>query len=155
MPISSFLAALRAPVINDVSTDVDNPPKFTKSKHPDVLSPAIKAAIKQHYADLKPLKVLATSHSISDIITAAKSASAESLPRSSVQAESETTLELVDVTGLMKYKDDISYRVMPSEDGEHHVVDIRSCSRVGKGDLGCNAWRIRLLMNGLKDKLMM
>jgi hypothetical protein len=33
-----FLDGLRAPVINDVSTDLENPPAFTASKHPLTLS---------------------------------------------------------------------------------------------------------------------
>jgi uncharacterized protein (DUF1499 family) len=33
------------------------------------------------------------------------------------------------------------------------VVDVRSASRVGKGDLGCNAARIRALLAALRAEL--
>lgn len=60
-------------------------------------------------------------------------------------------LELLAVTPLMRFKDDVSIRVRQAE-GEV-VVDVRSASRVGKGDLGCNGARIEKLLAALRAEL--
>ncbi len=44
-------------------------------------------------------------------------------------------------TALFRFRDDFAVRVRPAEGGA--VVDMRSKSRDGKGDLGANAKRIR------------
>lgn len=43
-------------------------------------------------------------------------------------------------------------RIRPDAGGGA-VVDVRSASRVGKGDLGCNAARIRALLAALRAEL--
>jgi uncharacterized protein (DUF1499 family) len=50
------------------------------------------------------------------------------------------TFEAVDTSELFHFVDDIAVRVRPSNGGS--VVDIRSKSRDGKGDMGANAARI-------------
>jgi uncharacterized protein (DUF1499 family) len=45
--------------------------------------------------------------------------------------------------------DDIRVRVRPS--GEGSVVDVRSKSRVGRGDVGANAARIRAFEQALRS----
>jgi len=44
---------------------------------------------------------------------------------------------------LFRFVDDVAIRVRPKEGGS--VVDIRSKSRVGQGDMGANADRIRAI----------
>jgi Protein of unknown function (DUF1499) len=105
-----FLSALKAPVINDVSTDCDSPPVFTQSKHPASLSDSVKTAIRSYYADLQTLTV--PSSSPAAVLEAARAAALSKLPRASVVKFSpdEGVMELLDVTGLMKFKDDIVVR---------------------------------------------
>ena len=50
-------------------------------------------------------------------------------------------LEAVDRSPLFGFADDVVVRVTAMADGSR--VDVRSVSRVGKGDLGANAKRIR------------
>ncbi|MGH7488381.1 MAG: DUF1499 domain-containing protein, partial [Thermoanaerobaculia bacterium] len=50
-------------------------------------------------------------------------------------------LEATDTTAFFGFHDDIVVRVRPA--GEHSGVDVRSVSRVGGGDAGKNAARIR------------
>ena len=45
------------------------------------------------------------------------------------------------------------HRVRRAADGGGVVVDVRSASRVGKGDLGCNAARIRQYLAALRGEL--
>ena len=50
-------------------------------------------------------------------------------------------IEAVDTTAVMGFKDDIVIRIR-YEQGQS-LVDLRSVSRVGRGDIGANANRIR------------
>jgi uncharacterized protein (DUF1499 family) len=54
--------------------------------------------------------------------------------------EARTTLQAVATSALFHFKDDVVIRVRPAGDGSR--VDIRSRSRVGRGDMGANAARI-------------
>jgi uncharacterized protein (DUF1499 family) len=50
-------------------------------------------------------------------------------------------VEATDTTRWFGFKDDVTVRI--AADGPGSRVDVRSKSRVGKGDLGTNAHRIR------------
>jgi len=50
-------------------------------------------------------------------------------------------IEAVVTTTVFGFQDDVAIRVRPADGGS--VVDVRSKSRDGKGDLGVNANRIR------------
>ena len=50
---------------------------------------------------------------------------------------------------LFHFQDDIVVRVRPGADGGS-LVDMRSKSRVGQGDMGANAARIRQFMVALR-----
>jgi uncharacterized protein (DUF1499 family) len=50
-------------------------------------------------------------------------------------------IEAVATTRLMGFKDDLVFRIQPSETGSK--LDMRSASRVGLSDIGANADRIR------------
>lgn len=51
------------------------------------------------------------------------------------------TIEAVATTRIFKFKDDVTITV--ADEGNVAVVNVRSKSRAGKGDLGTNARRIR------------
>jgi uncharacterized protein (DUF1499 family) len=55
------------------------------------------------------------------------------------------------VTGLFRFVDDVT--VWVSEEAGEAVVKVRSKSRVGKGDLGANAKRIRAFLAALERAL--
>ena len=61
------------------------------------------------------------------------------------------TIQAVATTRLMRFKDDVTVTVTPA--GERVSVNVRSHSRVGKGDLGANAKRIRLFQATLAKRL--
>ena len=65
-----------------------------------------------------------------------------------VQDRATGTFEAVDVTSVFGFIDDIAVRVR--EDGGEAVVDVRSKSRDGKGDMGANAARIRAFRDALQ-----
>lgn len=64
---------------------------------------------------------------------------------SSVPAEGR--IEATDTTFWFGFKDDIVIRIRSQ--GNLSVVNVRSVSRVGRGDAGANAHRIRLFLKQL------
>ena len=59
-------------------------------------------------------------------------------------------IEATDTTFWFRFKDDVVIRVRP--EGRGSRVDIRSLSRVGGGDAGTNARRIRAFVTRLMDR---
>jgi uncharacterized protein (DUF1499 family) len=57
-------------------------------------------------------------------------------------------IEATDTTFWFGFKDDVVVRVTPQPAGSR--VDVRSLSRVGGGDLGANAARIRAFLAAVK-----
>ena len=53
------------------------------------------------------------------------------------------------MTAIFRFVDDIAIRVRPTASGT--VVDVRSKSRDGRGDLGANAERIRAFTSAFAD----
>jgi len=60
-------------------------------------------------------------------------------------------IEAVATTRIFKFKDDVTITL--KRDGEATIVNVRSKSRVGKGDLGTNARRIRAFQAELAKRL--
>jgi uncharacterized protein (DUF1499 family) len=58
-------------------------------------------------------------------------------------------IEAIATTRLMRFKDDVAVRLR--EDGARTRVDVRSKSRLGRGDLGTNARRIRRYLAALTE----
>jgi uncharacterized protein (DUF1499 family) len=61
------------------------------------------------------------------------------------------TVEAVATTRLFRFKDDVTITI--TREGERTVVNVRSHSRIGKGDLGTNARRIRSFQRELAKRL--
>lgn len=59
-------------------------------------------------------------------------------------------IEATDTTFWFGFKDDVVIRVRPADGGSR--VDVRSLSRVGVGDVGTNAKRIRAYLDVLTDE---
>ena len=57
------------------------------------------------------------------------------------------TIEASDATAIFQFVDDVAIRIRPSGTGS--ILDIRSKSRDGRGDVGANAKRIRALLDAL------
>lgn len=140
------------PIINDISTDLEDPPAFRaalglpgNSGRDMGYPPDFQEQQRLGYPDLGPIEVAtppaATLDRIADIarglgwtITARDDAAG--------------TLEATETSRMFQFVDDVSVRVRPS--GEGSIVDVRSKSRVGRGDLGANAARIRRLRDALQ-----
>ncbi len=108
-----------------------------------------KPIVRDFYKDLKPLQVSAPP----DAVFQQALALAREQPRWQVTAvdPQARTFEGVVETRLFRFRDDFVVRVRP--DGEGARVDMRSKSRVGKGDLGANAQRIEQFLQALAARV--
>ncbi|MBV9179914.1 MAG: DUF1499 domain-containing protein [Acidobacteria bacterium] len=142
------------PAINDITTDTENPPAFVAvaSAHTaeggnPVAYPGAKFADQQRqaYPDVAPLilplppaaafnKALGTAQQMGWKIIAADDAAGR--------------IEASDKTRWFGFTDDIVIRIGASGSGSR--IDMRSASRLGRGDFGVNAARIRSYMAALR-----
>jgi len=137
-----------APPINDISTDTANPPQYMTTSR---AYPGAEVARQQAkaYPDLAPLGLpLAPREAFARAVKAAESMGWEVVGRDAEKG----TIEAVDTTRWFGFKDDIAIRIRPAPDASPNrsIVDVRSKSRVGRGDLGTNARRIRAYLERLK-----
>lgn len=139
----------RYPPINDITTDMDNPPQFLSATGLDALpynraecAPQQSAA----YGDLQPLHRRGTPQSVFQQVQAA----ARRMPGWTIVREDPRlhVLQGVATTRLFRFKDDFVIEVRPQS--ENSIVQMRSRSRDGKGDLGANAARIKAFFDRLK-----
>jgi len=161
-PLTYLPAFFRLPPINDVSTDVVNPPRFValaKQRPRDANPPAYpgeRFAKEQQkaYPDLRPFtvdrSVEETFELVEEVVHKLKWKVAAVDPPTDRAARS-GTLEATDRTLLVGFTDDIVVRV---EGGASQSrVDVRSASRYGIGDLGQNATRVRQFLTEMYARL--
>ncbi len=144
--IALALRASHYPPINDITTDLGDPPSFAQAqslpanRDRDLSYPEhFKEIVRTAYPDLKSFRVTDPPRKVFDralfLARATPSWKITRVDRGTL------TFEGVDTTRIFKFQDDFVVRVRP--DGDGAVVDMRSKSRDGKGDLGANAERIR------------
>lgn len=127
------------PVINDITTDLEDPPLFSATDR-DMSYPAERFAPQQRaaYPDLEPIRV----SSAPDRALVLAREAAESLGWEVISVDPAAgLLEAREVSRIFRFVDDVVVRVRPAAVGA--VIDVRSKSRDGRGDLGVNARRIR------------
>lgn len=132
--------------IHDISTDTDNPPAFVevaRLRGPDdnpveYSGPDAAAAQREAYPDIEPVVLLDPPAFVFD--TALQVATDMGWEIVAADAAS-GRIEATATTPFVGFKDDVVIRVAGR--GPEAVVDIRSKSRVGRGDMGVNARRVR------------
>lgn len=148
----SNAGALGLPPINDITTDPEDPPNFVAiaelepNRDRDLTYPGAKFASRQRaaYPDLAPLQVDRDPGMALEQATDV----ARALGWEIVEVDPQDgRLEAVQVSTVFRFVDDIVVRVRPGSQGA--IVDVRSKSRDGRGDLGANADRIRAFRDAL------
>jgi uncharacterized protein (DUF1499 family) len=144
--------AAGAPPIHDITTDTADPPKFvavlplraTAANPPDYPGAEFAEQQKKAFPDLQTVTVEAPAE---DVFRRAEAA-ARALGWEIVAAvPSDGRIEATDTTKWFGFKDDVVIRITPA--GTATRVDVRSKSRVGRGDAGVNARRIRAFRDRL------
>jgi uncharacterized protein (DUF1499 family) len=143
------------PLINDIMTDVDNPPQFvvvpTQRKAIDnslELSEKRLAFHQKHYGDMKPLIVDGAADAHFDKALALIAARGWTLVS---QDRAKGIIEATEATVLFGFKDDVVIR-LSTEAGKTRI-DMRSASRQGQSDFRVNAKRIEAFLADLKTAI--
>lgn len=162
-PVLYLPALASLPEINDVTTDVQAPPRFSETvkmrglgandpTYPGEAFARLQAAA---YPDIKPFMVDRSAAETFDLV-------AEALQRLKFKIMGEEApgsggagrtgwIEAVERTLIIGFYDDVVVRV--DGDQVRTRVDVRSASRYGRHDLGRNADRIRRIFTELQARL--
>ena len=143
------------PSIHDITTDPEDPPAFVallarragrRVSPPEYDGAHAATEQRRAYPDLQPLMLAAPLAQVFDAATAA----ARTMGWEIVAADRDVArIEAIATTRLMRFKDDVVIRLRQDVTGVR--VDVRSKSRLGRGDLGTNARRIRRYLAALTE----
>ncbi len=154
-PLAFRYRASSVPMIHDVSTDTDDPPKFEAAlaRRAEASNPAeyggAEIAKQQHqaYSDLRPIIVAEPpARAFERALAVTRELGWELL----VAERERGHIEATDTTFWFGFKDDVVIRIRAENSGSR--IDVRSLSRVGKSDVGTNARRIREFRDRIRDE---
>ena len=150
----SLLSAGDSPRIHDVTTDTADPPVFTRAQEvrgPGANTLDIKPdSIAQQQAAYPDLQTLRSSLTPGDAFDRALSVAGQLDWEVYHQDRDAGIIEAVATTRFMAFKDDVVIRIKADSRGT--LLDLRSVSRVGQGDVGANAKRIRAFLEAFQKQ---
>ncbi len=155
-PIRQLLSGRGLPSIHDITTDTDDPPQFCallprrtgRVSPPEYDGPAAADQQRRAFPDIVPLDLdVSAERTLVDAAAAARELGWEIVAVDPARG----TVEAIDTTFWFRFKDDIVVRVRARDRGSR--VDIRSKSRIGRGDLGANAQRVRTFASLLRARV--
>lgn len=143
-----------APALHDISTDLATPPQFEAiTLRADNLAgvDTVENWQKLHaaaYPDLQTKEIpRPVAQVTAEAVTLAQAQGWEVVKSDPARGHIEATASV----SYIRFHDDVVLRITPSADGKGSRVDMRSVSRVGIGDLGVNAKRVRGFLAGLGE----
>jgi uncharacterized protein (DUF1499 family)/uncharacterized membrane protein (DUF485 family) len=144
---------LSMPPIHDITTDTQNPPQYVaivplRAGAPNSLAyggEKVAAQQRKAYPDIQPLTLPVPPAQAFERALAAVRKMGWNLVAADADAG---RIEATDTTFWYRFKDDVVVRIRPAGAGSR--IDVRSVSRIGGGDLGTNARRVRAYLNALK-----
>ena len=167
VPVWTIAASAGAPPIHHITTDPDDPPLFDAviplrgagSNPLDPPSQEVTRTQRGAYPDIQPVDIArppaevfqAALRVVEELGWEIVATTNEDTARSRSGPEPDRRIEATESTSWFGFKDDVVVRVRQSAEGSR--VDLRSVSRVGVGDLGANANRIRAFVRGLDSTL--
>ncbi len=144
IPLQFQRQARAVPPINDITTDPADPPKFVEGR--PHAGAQLAAKQREAYPDLQPLVLAVPVQAAFAKARAAALAQGWEIVR---EDPAGGRIEATATTPWFGFKDDVVVRVLPAGTTGSRV-DIRSRSRVGRGDAGANAGRIRKFLAALQ-----
>ena len=143
------------PRVNDITTDPDNPPAFVvvvplraaEGINPVVYQSSKMAALqRQAYPDIVPLTIaLAPSTAFNRALDTAQRMGWTILAADDAAGR----IEASDRSRWFGFTDDIVIRIAASGSGSR--IDLRSSARLGNGDFGVNAARVRAYLAAVRE----
>lgn len=155
MPIRQLLSGRGLPSIHDITTDPVDPPRFSallsrrtgSVSPPEYDGPAAADRQRRAYPDIVPVDLESSpQRALADAAAVARALGWEIVAVDPARG----VVEAIETTFWFRFEDDIVVRVRPRDRGSR--VDVRSKSRVGRGDLGANAHRIRTFIAALRAR---
>lgn len=146
-----------APAIHDISTDTETPPAFVaivelrqaESANPsEYAGPETAAEQHRAFPDIQPLVI---DKPVDVVFGSAKAIVADKGWTLVDASEAEGRIEATAETGWVRFEDDVVIRIQPTAAGTR--IDVRSKSRIGRGDMGVNARRVRNYLHALQARL--
>ena len=151
-PLAALLSSGGAPPIHDITTDTESPPAFVAAVPLNTpgrtdYDPAVAEQQRGAFPDLGPAMLpLAPADAFDRALAAVREMGWELLA-----ADADTLrIEATDRTFWFGFADDVVVRVA-ADGAAGSRVDVRSLSRVGGGDLGVNARRVREFVAALNE----
>jgi len=142
VPLDYVRRVKTLPYINDITTDTDRLPQFSS---PKTYEEHFAEFQRRRYPNVRPLELpLPASQAFARAAEAAKGHGWEI----TALDESMGRIEAVVTTRWFGFRDDVVIRITPVGAGSR--VDMRSKSRVGRSDVGANAYRIEEFLAGMK-----
>jgi uncharacterized protein (DUF1499 family) len=148
--------AQSVPRIHDITTDTRNPPEFIaiaplRANAPNPLEyPGEEVAREQRQA--YPEITTFQTDVYPSIVFDNAEAVVQTLGWELVEANREAgRIEATDTTFWFGFKDDVVIRIQGNDAGS--LVDVRSKSRIGMGDVGANAARIQRFLDALEERV--
>ncbi|MYN66548.1 MAG: DUF1499 domain-containing protein [Acidobacteria bacterium] len=154
VPVATLVSSLGAPPIHDVTTDTEDPPSFVAAValntpgRTDYGGPGLAERQRAAYPGLSPaILSVAPADAFRRALAVVRRMDWEVLA-----TDPDTfRIEATDRTFWFGFHDDIVIRVAAAGEGGSRV-DVRSLSRVGVGDLGVNARRVREFLDALSEE---
>ena len=147
-----IVPGMGAPPLHDITTNVDDPPQFrTLELREDNLIPfqnieEWRSAHREGYPDIEPVII---NKPPLEVLADARALVRERDWKIAAVDQRAGRLEATAYESYLRFEDDVMIKVTPIADGSTRV-DMRSVSRVGLGDLGVNAKRIRTFLAELE-----
>ncbi|MBL0524561.1 DUF1499 domain-containing protein [Aeromonas dhakensis] len=147
LPLAFVVQALRTPLVNDVSTDPNNPPQLRwaaelRTAQDLPINPAPLKAFEGKpgplFTGAPPAEVITEAHALMEQLGWQVRPSPQGL-------------EAIVTTGWFGFQDDVSLRVFAGP--KETRIDMRSASRQGRSDLGTNRARIEEFLIRLNERL--
>jgi uncharacterized protein (DUF1499 family) len=166
-PLAYLNTARTLPQLNDISTDLENVPRFVtlaqnrpeganRAQHPG------REAAKQQleaYPDLRPILLDRSVEEAHDLVYEAMRSRRglnwrivhDEIPSAATRPPKPGLIEAVERTTIMGFTDEIVVRIVG--DDRQSRIDIRSKSRFGRHDLGANAARVRRFVREMNARI--
>jgi uncharacterized protein (DUF1499 family) len=150
--------AQQYPPIHDISTDIENPPEFrnivplrANAANDTTYGDQEKADLQREaYSDVETLYL---EQHYGDAFDRALAA-AEQMPWEEIVTKDKDSgvIEAYDKLPWFGFVDDVVIRVDTAQTAARSRIDVRSVSRIGRGDIGVNAQRIRDYFEAVKGE---
>ena len=149
-PVASLVSGGGAPPIHDITTDTDDPPAFVAAVPLNApgrtdYDPAVAEQQSAAFPDIGPAMLsVPPADAFDRALAVVRDRGWELLAADALR------IEATDRSFWFGFPDDVVIRVTP-DGGAGSRVDVRSLSRVGGGDLGVNARRVRAFVAALAE----